>query len=495
MDRMACVDLPAFPLQLLLQDHPDWRDCPAAVVDRDRPQGEILWVNEKARARRVLPGMRYSAGLALARELRAGEISPKRIERAVSGLVRRLRYFTPHVEPSADEPGVFWLDASGLNRLHESLQRWAGLIRADLRRAGFASTIVVGFGRFGSYALARAKSGVVVLQREADERAAARRVPLERLAVRPEARDALHKLGVKTVGAFVDLPPEGIGKRFGPDLQRMHRLARGALDLPIQPELPEGPAIERILLDHAETDVRRLMIGVERLIGPLLETLAGRAHAAVEIQVGFRFESHGDHIESVRPAAPTLDERQLLELIRLRLQAVRKLPDGVSEIVLVGRGVSADPGQLQLFRERSGRDTQAAGRALARVRADLGDAAVVRARLREGHLPEGSFTWERMTELEPPKPREAAAGRLVRRVYVRPLPLAHRSRREPDGWMLRGLADGPVIRLAGPYVVSGGWWNRTVHREYHFAETQKGDLLWVYFDRNRRRWYLQGRVE
>jgi protein ImuB len=44
--------------------------------------------------------------------------------------------------------------------------------------------------------------------------------------------------------------------------------------------------------------------------------------------------------------------------------------------------------------------------------------------------------------------------------------------------------------------VSGGWWNgRGVHREYHFAETGGGDVLWVFYDRPRRRWFLQGRVE
>ena len=31
----------------------------------------------------------------------------------------------------------------------------------------------------------------------------------------------------------------------------------------------------------------------------------------------------------------------------------------------------------------------------------------------------------------------------------------------------------PVMRTLGPYVVSGGWWNRTVHREYHYAETRQ----------------------
>ena len=64
--RMACVDLPAFPLQLLLQRHPEWRDLAAAVVDETARKACWLWVNERARAGRVLPGMRY-AGAAVAR--------------------------------------------------------------------------------------------------------------------------------------------------------------------------------------------------------------------------------------------------------------------------------------------------------------------------------------------------------------------------------------------------------------------------------------------
>ena len=100
MDRTACVDLPAFPLQLLLQDHPDWQDGPLAVVDRDHPQGVLLWVNEHARRFRVLPGMRYAAGLSLAAQLRVAEVPPERIDMAVSQIARRLRRFTPDVEPA-----------------------------------------------------------------------------------------------------------------------------------------------------------------------------------------------------------------------------------------------------------------------------------------------------------------------------------------------------------------------------------------------------------
>ena len=114
VDRMACVDLPALPLQLLLRKYPDWRTRPAAVVDSDKPQGRLLWVNDKARSSRILPGMRYAAALSLNGDLRAAVVPANEIERAVGAIGKRMERFTPGVEPATDEPGVFWLDASGL---------------------------------------------------------------------------------------------------------------------------------------------------------------------------------------------------------------------------------------------------------------------------------------------------------------------------------------------------------------------------------------------
>ena len=123
--RLACVDLPAFPLQLLLRRHPDWAGHPAAVVAQDKPQGLVLWVNESARRQGVLPGLRYAAAFALASTLRAGEVSPAENEKAVADLTQRLMRFTPEVEPAAQEPGVFWLNGAGLQRLYASPKQWA----------------------------------------------------------------------------------------------------------------------------------------------------------------------------------------------------------------------------------------------------------------------------------------------------------------------------------------------------------------------------------
>ena len=495
MDRTACIDLPGFPLQLLLLRHPDWREHPAAVVEADKPQGIVLWVNELARALRVLPGMRYAAGLSLAPGLRAGVVSGEEIREGVKALAERFRKFTPNVEPSADEPGVFWLDARGLERLFPSLDDWASRLHAEAARAGFEANVVVGFKRFGTYALAKAHRGVHVLKNAAEECQGARAVPLDRLALPPAARDALARLGIATVGGFTDLPEGGIAARFGPEVRRLHRLASGDLEVPLQPERPDVPAMRRLILDHPDEDAGRLIAAVEGMLGPLLDEVAEKGRALAELTLGLRFERLGDHVEKLRPASPSLDAGILMELVRLRLQALRKLPDRVAEVVLAAGETEAAQRKQRLFPEAGGRDLAAANRALARLRARLGDDAVVRARPRDAHLPEASFAWERLETLGDAAPRPVDEPRLIRRIHAHPRPLPPRERHEPDGWMLRGLEQGPVVRVLGPYVVSGGWWERPAHRDYHFAETKDGEILWVFYDRTARRWFLQGRVE
>ncbi len=285
MDRMACVDLPSFPLQLLLKRHPDWRTRPVVVVDADKPQGVVLWVNESARSFRILPGMRYAAALTLAGDLRAAIVPSDELERAVRSIVKRLVRFTPGVEPSDDEPGVFWLDASGFERLHDSLSRWAELILSDLKRVGLRATVAVGFSRFGTYAAARSKRGVVAFRNRKEERAVARLVSLDRLRLEPAVRDTLRKLGIDTVGRFLDLPLAGLEKRFGAEIRRLHRLATDALRVPLQPSRPEPPVIQRLYLDHPETSVARLM-QADGLRGRIRRRFVGRCLARHSGQAG-----------------------------------------------------------------------------------------------------------------------------------------------------------------------------------------------------------------
>jgi protein ImuB len=493
--RLACADLPAFPLQLLLRRHPDWAGHPAAVVAEDKPQGLILWVNEAARQQGVLPGLRYAAAFSLASTLRAGEVALAESEKAIADLTQRLLRFTPEVEPSAQEPGVFWLNGSGLQHLYASPRKWADAMRQDLHEQGFSLNLAIGFTRFGSYAATKVKPGITIFRDLGEEQDAALAVALSRLNIEPKFRDALFKLGVKSVGALLALPAGGLRERFGKEAHRLYRMAAGDLWTPLEPCAPQKPARQKYLLDDAEDDTTRLLFLIKQLLHPLLTTLAARHQALVALWLSLLID-HGDWFkESLRPAVPTLDAVQILDLVRLRLESLQ-LAAGVIEIELSADACAATNEQLRLFAEKPTRDLEAANRALARLRAEFGDDAVVCAKLTDGHLPEARFIWESLMRVKLPEPKITAAKVLIRRVSAKPLRLAGGPyHSHEDGWLILGPKHGNIDKLTGPYVFAGGWWNREIQREYYFAETRGGDLLWLYYDRVRRRWFLQGAIE
>ena len=496
MGRLACISLPAFPLQLLLKRETAWRERPVAVVEEDKPQARLLWVNERARQFAVLPGMRYAAGLSLASELCAGVVSEEEIETCVAGLTERLRRFSPHVEPGRHDPGVFWVDASGLRYLHPTLTAWAQRIHASLQEAGFLGRIVAGFSRFGTCAIAQSRQGprTIVLETEVQERARTETVRLDRLRIEPRVRDDLHALGIDTIRDLLRLPPAGLHKRYGQKVFRLHQAAREEWHKPLQPQAAAPDFRQHTVLDYPERDANRLLFLVKRMLDPMLAQLVEQKRALSELEIEMKLDFGGKRIERLQPAEPTIDIRQLLNLAMLRLDATQ-LKSGVIELAIDAKDVAASYEQLSLFRQQKKRDLAAAKRAFARLRAEFGDRAVVRAELKDGHLPEASFTWTPLLDPKLPKLPRVARRMLVRRILDRPKVLPHRPRHEEDGWQLRGRDDPPVEAVLGPYVVSGGWWHRDVHREYHFIRNLKGEWLWVYYDRLRRRWFLQGRVE
>ncbi len=497
MSRLACVDIPAFPLQLLLKEHPDWRSLPAVVVAEEKPQAFILWVNEKARRLGIRPGHRYAAGLALSRELRAGAIGEAHIYKEVEAITERLRRFTPDVEPAGaswHSPGLFWLNASGLGHLFPSLESWGESIRTALDKMGFYTSVAVGFSRFGTYAVAWALRGLRVFESAREEDRATERVPLSRLDIPPDAQASFIKLRIQTVADFLRLPPKGLLKRFGPEVHALHRLAAGDLFAPLAPEPPKEPLEKSMELPGPVADSERLLFFVKQLLDTLVQDLEAKGLALTKLFLRLELDDYRSLEEVLRPDGPTLDSPLLLGLVRLRLETLR-LDAGAVELCLRAEAVHKTVEQLLLAARKPKREPRKQSRAFARLRAEFGDEAVVQAELLKGHLPSARFQWTPLDSLPTLSSPVEGQRSLIRRIYEKPMALPPRSRHEPDGWMLRGLEFGPVRDFLGPYILSGGWWKRTVHREYYFVKMQQGDVFWVFYDRVRRRWFLEGRVE
>jgi len=294
-----------------------------------------------------------------------------------------------------------------------------------------------------------------------------------------------------------------LGERFGPKAYRLYRMAAGDLWTPLNPCKPEEPVRQHRILDDPENDATRLLFLIKQLLHPMLTALAARAKALAVLWVSFLVDRSGWLKEQIRPTVPTLDSSQILDLVRLRLESMQ-FSAGVAEIVLEAEACAATAEQLRLFSEGPARDLNAANRALARLRAEFGDDAVVQAKLKDGHLPEARFAWEPLRRVKLPRNdlndlnglNGPAPRALVRRIMAKPISLPGGPRHtHEDGWLILGHKYGSVDKLSGPYVLSGGWWNKEIRRDYYYAETRRGAIAWIYYDRVRRRWFLQGFIE
>jgi protein ImuB len=335
-----------------------------------------------------------------------------------------------------------------------------------------------------------------VVRDAAEEHRLSGRVPLDRLGISPALRDDMALLEVHTVGDLLQLPVAQLRVRYGAEAAQLHDFLNGKTWTPIRPRIPLDPLIVELEVDPPDDDSARLLFGLKGALQKVAERLAAQYQAITALEVALSLERGGSKRERIETASPTLDVPQLVDLLRLRFASVELLAR-VEHIAVKLEVARVHARQITLHHGdgKKPRDLEAAARAIARLRASFGAEAVTRARLCDAYLPEASFRFEPTRELRLPQP-PAAEGepKLVRRVLRAPVALPPIPTHEPEAWLGR---HGAVTAMLGPYRIATGWWeqDRGHERDYHFVETRTGELLWIYYDRVQRRWFVQGVVD
>jgi protein ImuB len=490
MDRMACVDITHFSLQLCLRRASDLQ-APWAVVNREEATGEILQANRRAWAAGVRPGMKVAAAMALCGQLRTATVSATEQAQAVLQLMELLHAFSPSVEANSLRPGSFWLDGRGLDRLFGGAQAWATRLALAMEQQGWRAAVIVGFSRFATATLALGASGPAVYDQPADEADALGRVALERLELPLADIQLLTDLGVRTIGQLCAWRRADVQRRIGPRVVAVWDQACQPHALPVQNQIPPPPVEVAHDVDLRQPDTAQLCWWIDEQLPPLMHQLEQRGHSCNGARITLRLDDHTDIDASVRLAQPANQPDMVLKLAQLRLDGLQ-LRRGIRRITLRLDSEPLRRHQPSLLDTPPRRDLQAASRAMAMIAAEFGTECIGHWERVDGHLPEAQTRFVPDTTVRLPVPAAQRQPLLVRRLLSAPTPLGHRSGHEPDGWLVAGLDAGPVIHHSGPHIVSGGWWAQDVHREYYFTQTRRGDLLWVFHDRRRRSWFKHG---
>jgi protein ImuB len=483
----AAVCLPHLAIEVLLRGV---LEPGATVVTDGNPRApHIAACNDAASERGVRPGMGLAAAYAVAGELQVFKRDETLEHESLEGLAGWADQFTSSVCLSDTQPRGLLLEIGGSVRLFGGDPRQLGVqLRQGLVSLGFTPRIAAAPTPTAAWWLASAGVETLILDLPR-LRQRLSRLSVTCMDVEQTVLDALHGIGVRSVGDCERLPRAETARRFGPVLHHKLDRAMGRTSDPREPYQRPEKLIRTITLPVPVGGVEALLFALGRLLREVVGVLVATGGAMQVIELELRDSGGHDIRLNVALIAPSRDVRHVVGLLRHRLEAMR-LREPVERLQLeVVQSVSLAPRNLDLFDDGAINGRGAGDNEwltiLERLHARLGPKRVQALQINDDHRPE--YAWRAVGPLQGGQGTDSAQAR------HRPLWLLS----EPEGLNVRN--GGPIYRgvLQLESVaerIEGGWWEgHDVRRDYHIAVNPAGERFWIYYDRDTANaWYLHG---
>ena len=452
---------------------------PLAVVSSIGTHAEIIACNDAARARGVKPGMPPMAASALASDL---HIVPRNIAAEHAALERIAAWaiqFTPAVSVAA--PDEVLLEIAGSLALFGGLKPLWHEISEGLRALGYAAALASAPTPLAAQWFARA--GLAVRLRHTDAlRVSLPDLPLEVMHAAPDALALLRNVGAKTVGDCLALPRDALARRLGQALLDDLDRALGKLSDPRLFFTPPTVFKAAQPLPAPAHEAEMLLFAARRLLVELCGYLAATASGAQALCFTFEHHAREPTRLTLKLVSPTRDADHLTNVLREKLERTA-LPCPATAIALESELLLPLASRNLSLLPDAGRQEEAAAQLIERLRARLGDEAVLGLKRFADHRPE--CAWR---TCQPGSRDTTAAAAASRPLWL----LAHP--RALTEVAAAPCYEGRLRLLAGPERIESGWWDgNDVMRDYFVASNPAEAMLWIYRERNRDgRWFLHG---
>lgn len=485
----TCLLLPNFRLQAALR----WREVPGSAAVVDEQTDLLLEINAAAWAHGIAPGQ--TGPQAMARDGRILLLPPARAQEDCLNhlLVDRAMGLAPEVEHTARGAVI-----ADLSRAAKTLcwQQLADALIAQFRAD--ALTLQVGVASTPDLALLAARgadpSAIVY-----DSPAFVAPLPIAALEPSESVRQILADWGVATVGELLRLPRSGVVERLGAEADSLLHRVSGRHKRPLRLVRLRPEYAEAFDFDYDIETSAPLLFLLRRFLNDLTARLRGAGRVARQMVLVVPLDDGSRHERTFCIPSPTADVETLYRILDTHLETLQ-LPQRPVGLRLRLEDTLPAKDQLQLF-ESALRDPNLFGETLARLKAFLGNDCVGVPIPADTHEPD-QFTMgeffssrpggERLQEDTPPylssrrglplrRCRPARSARVVMQ-DGRPFGLASE------------IATGAVASCAGPYRLSGAWWDVQVWElEEWDVELEDGEVFRL--ARRGRCWTVEGCYE
>lgn len=452
--RWACLLLPHLALDGVLRQRAD-AAAPLALVTGPAQRRVLHAVNAAAHAAGLRVGLSLTAAQALGTPFARVEYDPAAMQRCCRLLASWAYRYSSQV--STDLPDAIVLEVGRSLGLFGPWPRLEARLREELSALGFRHRIVAAPNPLAARVLANVHDALGVDDARLD--AALGAVPVECAGLDADAAVAFARMGLRRLRQLFALPRETLARRFPPSVLHHLDVLRGRQPCVLNWYAPPERFDARVEFDHEIESNTALLFPLRRLTADLAAFLAGRDGGVQRFVL--RLEHEAAHTDiPIGLLAAEREAAMLFELSRGRLEQA-SVPAPVVAMRVIARDLPAFvPAGRDLF---DARPQQAVPwrQLRERLRARLGDEAVVQLVQRADHRPERAGT----EAGEPARTAAVAAGPRPGWLLPRPIP-----------WR------GPPPRiLAGPERIESGWWDADdVRRDYYVVESTAGQRAWVY---------------
>ena len=282
----------------------------------------------------------------------------------------------------------------------------------------------------------------------------------------PELFETFHLWGIRSLEDLSRLPADALASRLGDRGLWLQRLARGAFERPLRPQLPAAVYEESAELDHPIKLREPLLFLIARFLHDLTARLKSQSLAASSLHLTLNGEQRRHGLPF-----PTRDVKLLLKLVehslerespaepiaKLRLELIPTEPRRVQHGLFTP--AAPEPEKLELT--------------LGKIRGLVGEKNVGYPELFDTHRPgsaKPSGALLPFRYFRPPLEAQVTAERLSTRMF-----------------------QGKILQIAGPWRSSGDWWRPdTWNRDEYDLALSDGALYRIYLDRGLKKWFVEG---
>lgn len=478
--RRSRVD-PARPVVVWRLDHQ--RELVVACCAKAQALG-IRALMSVAEARALCPGGK----------MHSEALDPPLLARTLRRLALRAMRFTPRV--AIDPPDGLWLDLSGCTHLFGGTEPAANAVRARFEQLALSARAAIAPTWGGAWALARfAPSGICVCTPETLG-AVLSPLPARALRITPEQDLSLAQVGICTIALVLAVPRDDLALRFGQSILLALDRAVGRQVESIRPVRLRQRLREALVFGGPTDRIESVQHCVGTLITKICQRLS-RSESACRL---LTITLHRSDLEPVviaqRCVRASRDRKHWQALVMPQVERAH-LGFGVEGVDLEAAEVVRAPHEQGSYLDQAQRARQEhLDQLLDTLIARLGDTRVLRAGLRDTHIPERAIALAPAGDAATLSPAlsEALPDR-PSRLLARPIP-AEVVLMAPEGPILSVRSGSRLLTIRtchGPERIGAEWWRgQRGERDYYRLLADDASVLWVYRSTQDQRWFIHG---